>query len=122
MKLHLTPAEGNNLISGYGPGWVEVNLARHTSSLIVLPAMLVTAWPAASFYGLTNAHFESIAKLKPEVVLLGTGGKPHFPHPRLYQSLLEMGVGMECMSTGAACRTYNILAAEGRHVAAALIL
>lgn len=122
MKLHLSNPEGSNVISAYGPGWVEINQVRLTSSLIVLPAIFVNPWPAQSFDVLTAEHFEIIADLKPEIVLLGTGDKPRFPFPRLYKSLLETGVGLECMDTGAACRTYNILVAENRHVAAALIL
>ncbi len=126
MKLHLTTPEGNNLITGYhiGPetSWVEVTGTRHQRSLLVLPAQLITDWEASSVAALTETHFETIAALKPEVVLLGTGATIRFPHPRLWRSLAELGIGMECMDTGAACRTYNILMSEGRHVAAALML
>jgi uncharacterized protein len=121
MKLHLTQAAGNNLITGYDNGWVEINKIRHTQSLIVMPDSIFEDWQATDFDSLTVDHFERIAELKPEVVLLGTGDKHRFIHPRLTAPLTALGVSVECMDTAAACRTYNILMAEGRHVAAALI-
>lgn len=121
MKLHLTQAAGNQLITGYGEGWVAINTIRHEQSLIVLPNTIVDDWHATDFESLTVEHFERIAELKPEVVLLGTGKTHRFIHPRLTVPLTALGVSVECMDTAAACRTYNILMAEGRHVAAALI-
>lgn len=122
MKLHLARPEGNNLISGYGPGWVEVNQTRYSSSLIVLPGLLVNSWLAENFESLQPSHFEALASLAPEIVLLGTGSTLRFPHHSLSRSLTDIGVGLECMDTGGACRTYNILMSEGRKVAAALIV
>jgi len=60
--------------------------------------------------------------LQPDIVVLGTGASLRFPHPRLTRALLEQRIGLEVMDTAAACRTFNILAAEGRRVAAALML
>lgn len=122
MKLHLTQSAGTHLITGHGPGWVEVNETRYTQSLIVLPALIATDWQVADFDALAPAHFEHLASLAPEVVLLGTGARHRFAHPRVSRALTEAGIGLECMDTAAACRTYNILMSEGRHVAAALIL
>jgi uncharacterized protein len=122
MKLHLTQAAGNQLITGYGDGWVAVNTQRYERSLIVLPERVIEDWDATDFDSLTVAHFERIAELKPEVVLLGTGKTHRFIHPRLTAPLTAIGVSVECMDTAAACRTYNILMAEGRHVATALML
>jgi len=122
MKLHLTQSAGNQLITGYGPSWIEVNEARYEHSLIVLPNQVVTDWNPPGFESLASEHFETLARLNPEVILLGTGARHRFVHPRLYAVLAEAGIGLECMATPAACRTYNILMAEGRHVAAALII
>ena len=122
MKLHLTTAENNYLITGYGFGYVEINRQRSNSNLIVMPDKLVLDWPATDFASLTEAHFMHIVELKPEVVLLGTGEKHQFLHPKIAQQLIENGIVLECMTTSAACRTYNILMSEGRHVAAALLL
>lgn len=122
MKLHLTQAAGSKLITAYGPGWVEVNDERYSYNLIVLPHLLVADWLAGDFTRLTEAHLHAIVELAPEVVLLGTGVKHRFLPPPLACVLTERGIGLECMNTAAACRTYNIIVAEGRHVAAALIL
>jgi uncharacterized protein len=122
MKLHLTQAAGNQLITGYGEGWVEVRAVRYEQSLIVLPNQVITDWDVRDFDSLTAKHFERLAELKPEVVLLGTGKTHRFIHPRLTAPLTAIGVSVECMDTAAACRTYNILMAEGRHVAVALLI
>jgi len=79
-------------------------------------------WRVASFDELSEAHFDYLLTLKPDVLLLGTGARQRFPHPRLYRSLTDAGIGVECMDTAAACRTYNILVTEDRKVAAAILL
>jgi uncharacterized protein len=126
MKLHLTQAENNHLITGYGTGdngrFVEINKQRYTQNLIVMADKLILDWPATDFANLTEAHFAQILDLKPEVVLLGTGEKHQFLHPKMIQKLAKNGIPLECMTTAAACRTYNILMSEGRNVAAMLIL
>lgn len=122
MKLHLTQAAGSHLITGYGPHWVAINETRHAHGLIVLPGQLISPWSVDSFDALLPIHFEQIVALQPEVVLLGTGATQRFAPPTLTRPLIEAGIGLECMDTPAACRTYNILMAEGRRVAAALLL
>jgi uncharacterized protein len=121
MKLHLTRAEGNLLITGYGEGWVQINTTRYEKSLVVMPDKVIPEWPA-KFEDLTAEDFEKLAELKPEVVLLGTGPTIRFVHPRMTAALTGIGVSLECMDTAAACRTYNILMAEGRQVLTALII
>ena len=121
MKLHLTRAEGNQLITGYGEGWVEINTIRYEQSLIVMPDKVIPEWPA-KFEDLIAEDFDKLAELKPEVVLLGTGPTIRFVHPRMTAALAEIGVSVECMDTAAACRTYNILMSEGRQVMAALLI
>ncbi len=122
MKLHLTHAAGNQLITGYDEIWVEINQVRYLKSLIVLPDRTIPDWQVSGFDSLVPAHFEQLALLKPEVVLLGTGKTQRFIHPDLGRTLTESGISVECMSTAAACRTYNFLMAEGRSVTAALII
>jgi len=102
-----------------GSGSTSRNFA---GALIVTPERLVSDWPPQTFGDLVEAHFEVIASLEPEVVLLGTGSRQRFPRPPLIRSLLARGVGVEIMDTAAACRTYNIIMLEGRRVAAALLL
>lgn len=122
MKFHLTQAEGNQLVTGYGADWVEINGTRYSKSLIVLPNLLIPDWSVSDFDSLSEESFKGLLELKPEVVLLGTGEKHRFLHPRISRELTAANISLESMDTAAACRTYNILMAEGRHVAAALIL
>ncbi len=122
MKIEREQAEGKNLFTGYGDGYVEVNRARHSASLVVNGDRLVTGWPAASIDALTADHLAAIVELKPEIVLLGTGREFRFPEPALLAPLYKAGIGVEAMDTPAACRTYNILLGEGRNVVAALIV
>ena len=126
MKLHLTSAENQNLITGYGTGengrYVEINKQRHNRNLIVMSNKLILDWQATDFSSLSEADFAQILDLKPEVVLLGTGEKHQFLHPKIVQKLTDNNIPLECMTTAAACRTYNFLMSEGRNVAAALIL
>jgi uncharacterized protein len=122
MKLHLTQAEGKQLITGYSQLWVSVNHQRFEHSIIVLPNEIISDWKIKDFNALTTESFERLLPSKPEVILLGTGLQHRFIHPKVIASLTEAHIPVECMTTDAACRTYNILMAEGRQVAAALIL
>jgi uncharacterized protein len=122
MKLHLTTAENNNLITAYSESYIEVNKRRHAGSLIVRPQELILDWNVKCISDLTEQHLSKIAEFNSEVVLLGTGEKHQFLHPKIYQSLAIKGIPIECMTTAAACRTYNILMSEGRNVLAAMIL
>ncbi len=121
LKLHLDNISGVNLFTGYGEGYVMVNRQRHERNLVVLRDRLVTDWRPAGFDELESVDFALLAGLAPEIVLLGTGQRLRFPRPELTRALLEARIGLEVMDIRAACRTYNILAAEERKVAAALL-
>lgn len=121
LKLHLSNISGINLFTGYGEGYVMVNRQRHERSLVVLRDRLVTDWEPAGFDALSAADFTRLAELAPEIVLLGTGARLRFPRPELTRALIDARIGLEVMDLQAACRTYNILAAEERKVAAALL-
>jgi uncharacterized protein len=122
MKFHRDDAQGRNTFTGYGEGYVEVNRARHSSSLVVTGDRLVTDWPAAAVGALAPDHIAAIVELRPEIVLIGTGARLAFPDRALLAPLYKAGIGVEVMDTPAACRTYNILLAEGRGVIAAVIV
>lgn len=122
MKLHLAAATGENLFTGYGEGHVLVNQQRYEHSLVVLPEQLIENWEPSTFEELAEPHFEFLASLQPEILLLGTGPALRFPHPSLTRALNQARIGLEVMDTFATCRTYNILVAEGRKVAAAILL
>ena len=122
MKLHLTTAQTQNLITGYGADFIEINRQRHTQNVLVLAESVFQGWHTGNFEDLAEKSFNQILELKPEVVLLGTGETHRFLHPKIVRKLTESSIPLECMTTAAACRTYNILMSEGRNVAAALIL
>ena len=120
MKLHSSLPSGVNTITGYGEGYVMVNGERRASSVVVLPQR-VEDWSVERFDALTAEDFQFLQALEVEIVLLGTGARQRFPHPRLTAALAQAGIGLEVMDVHAACRTFNILVAEERKVAAALI-
>jgi uncharacterized protein len=121
MKLHLAPHQGQQLFTGYGADYVAVNNVRYAKSVLVTPSS-VSDWPVAKFEDLSAADFRFIATLEAEVVIFGTGPTQRFPRPELARALAASGAGVEIMDSKAACRTYNILAAEGRGVVAAILV
>ena len=122
MKIEPEQAEGRNLFTGYGAGYVEVNRTRYSASLVVAADRVVTDWPLANVNEIGADHFAAILDLKPEILLLGTGATFVFPEPARLAPLRNARIGVEVMDTMAACRTYNILLGEGRNVVAALIV
>ena len=121
MKLQAERIEGSNAIARHGPDGVIVNGVEHRSSVIVPWKGAVRAWHATSFEALTPAHFQALAEMKPELVVFGSGSRIRFPKPALTRALIEARIGIETMDSPAACRTYNVLLAEGRSVVAALL-
>ena len=121
MKFHLQKPTAN-VVTGTGPGWVRVGQVEYRANIVLLPDAVVADWAPNGFDALSEADFASLLSYTPEMVLLGTGSGQRFPHPRLLQSLAAARVGVEVMDTRAACRTFNILVAEDRRVAAALII
>ena len=95
---------------------------RWSGSLLVPWRGDVRAWPLEALDALTPEHFEQALALKPELVIFGSGERIRFVSPSLYRCLIEARIGIETMDTVAACRTYNVLASEGRSVVAALLL
>ena len=121
VKFHLATASGN-VVTGLGPGWVRIGATEYRENLVLTPETIATGWAAAGFDGLADGDFANLLPHKPQVVLFGAGPTIRFPHPRLTRALTDAGTGLEVMDTPAACRTFNILAAEGRGVVAALLL
>jgi uncharacterized protein len=122
MKFQPDTTSGVNVISRQEPGRVWVGAVAFTRSVVVPWSGAVFEWDAQDPTALSAAHFERIAALAPEVVLLGSGRRLVFPRPEWLRPLIERRIGIETMDTAAACRTYNILAQEGRSVAVALLL
>lgn len=122
MKLHATTTQQYQTITGYEEDWVEINAIKFTHSLIVMPECLPVAWSVSAFEALNTSDFVPLEAVEPDLVILGTGLRQRFVAPALINRLLLRRIGVECMDNQAACRTYNILMAEGRKVALALIL
>jgi uncharacterized protein len=120
VKLHASGPVAYNTVTGYGEDHVMVNGERRESSLIVM-SNKVLSWEATDFESLSANSFSFLKDLGAEIVLLGTGPRQRFPDPRLSAPLATAGIGLEVMDLKAACRTYNILAAEERKVALALL-
>jgi len=109
-------------ISGYGPGWISVNGQKISHSVIVGSGGQRIDWQCSRFEDLGPEHFAALAELDTEVIIFGSGSRIRFPKSAWLQPLMARRIGLETMDTAAACRTYNILAQEGRQCAAALLL
>jgi uncharacterized protein len=120
--LKLQPDQSSaQTISGYGPGWVGVGPEKITHNVVLSSRGERLPW-ADSYDALGPEHFEVLARLQVEVVIFGSGERIRFPKPAWIASLAQRRIGIETMDTAAACRTYNVLAQEGREVAVALLL
>jgi uncharacterized protein len=109
-------------IQGYGPGWVGVQGGKITHSVILGSKGQRVNWQCSRFEDLTAAHFAQLADFDAELIIFGSGSRIRFPQPAWLQPLMAKRMGLETMDTGAACRTYNILAGEGRRVVVAIVL
>jgi uncharacterized protein len=107
-------------INGTGSGWVMVNGQKYSTSILVNSESGVHPWPSADDATLDEGAFEPVTQLDTEIALFGSGSALVFPAARLLRGLIQKGIGLETMDTPAACRTFNILAGEGRKVTAAL--
>ena len=121
MKFHLSTTNGN-VVTGLGPGWVRIGATEYRDNLVLTPETIVPGFAPSGFDGLVESDFAELLAHKPELLLFGTGATLRFPRPELTRALIDARVGLEVMDTPAACRTYNILAAEGRNVVAALLI
>jgi uncharacterized protein len=121
LKFHLQ-APTANVVTGFGEGWVRIGADEYREGVVILPDRIIAGWAPAGFDALLAEDFARLLVPEPEIVLLGTGARQRFPHPRLLAPLIEGRIGVEVMDTRAACRTFNILVAEGRRVAAALAI
>lgn len=108
-------------ITAYGPGWVGVGDEKITHNVVIASNGQRLPW-AADYESLGPQDFEALAQLQVEVVIFGSGSRIRFPRPAWIAPLAQRRIGVETMDTAAACRTYNILAQEGREVAVALLL
>ncbi len=122
MKLQPDRADGVNLITRHDSAGIRVGLSDFAHSVLVPWQGDVTAWSPRQCADLDASHFEQLLAWQPELVIFGSGQRLRFVAPALLRGLIERRIGVETMDTAAACRTYNVLAAEGRTVVAALIV
>lgn len=124
MKLHADKPDSNT-ITAYGDGWFSVNGERFASSMVLASTGERSAWDCSAHPQLSRQHFDALLTLTPsppELVIFGSGRRLRFVRPELLQSLIGQRIGVETMDTQAACRTFNILAGEGRRVVVALLV
>lgn len=125
MKLQPDHLDAPSIL-GYGPGWIGLGnqgVAEKIGHSIVIGSRGEKfAWDCVRFEDLTAEHFERLAETRPELVIFGSGSRLRFPPPAFLRSLMAARIGVETMDTLAACRTYNILAGEGRNVVTALLI
>jgi uncharacterized protein len=124
--LDLTPLipSGRQIVESYGEGRFRVTGQVYESPILVFPERTLP-WPVIRFADASLANLEPVLAAgrdgNVELLLLGQGAQMQLVPPDLRQALRAAGVVLEPMDTGAACRTYNVLMAEGRRIAAALI-
>lgn len=121
--MKLQPDKSNvQTITALGPGWIGVQADRIAHSVVIGSRGQRDAWPCQRFEDLTAEHFAQLAEIDCEVVIFGSGERLRFPQAAWLRPLIAKRIGVETMDTAAACRTYNILAQEGRDVVVALLL
>ncbi|HEB96967.1 MAG TPA: hypothetical protein ENI96_11125 [Sedimenticola thiotaurini] len=121
MKFALADPADGYLIRAYDDQQILIGEQAFRRSLVLLSDRILPDWRPDHFDRLEPRDLDLLIGLEPDLVLLGTGSRQRFPDPSLYRGLIDAGIGLEAMTTAAACRTYNILAGEGRRVAAALL-
>ncbi len=121
MKLQPDKSEAQT-VTAHGPGWVAINDEKIEASVVVGSRGERFAWKARHFGELGAAHFAQLVELNAELIIFGSGTRLRFPQAAWLAPLIAQRTGVEAMDTAAACRTYNILAGEGRHVVAALLV
>ena len=105
MKLHATSTQQYQTVTAYDENSIEINAKSYRSSLLVMPEMAPVDWPVSSFDALSVDDFAQIDAIDPDVVILGTGPRQRFVHPRLIAALTARRIGVETMDNPAACRS-----------------
>ncbi len=121
MKLTVDAPTAANLIRGYSAEGFRIGTRDCTGSVIVSASTLIENWRPRDMSELEVADLEPAFALSPEVLLIGSGARQVFPRAELLAYFYRSRIGFEVMTTGAACRTYNVMLSEGRVVVAALM-
>ncbi len=121
MQLHRDASEGINLVTGYDRGQVRVGERVLAPPCIVGIEAIIEDWQPGTPEALRADALQPAVELRPELILLGTGAALEIPPVAVTAEINRLGVGLETMDSAAACRTYNVLAHEGRRVVLALL-
>jgi uncharacterized protein len=122
MKFSEADVGDGHRIQGYEPGRIVIDGESHRAGLILTPDRIIPGWGPEDPEGLSEDDIAALVELSPQVIVIGTGRRQVFPAPAVYAAAMRCGVGVEIMDTGAACRTYNIVMAEGRRIVAGLMI
>ena len=122
MKFNLDQPTTINVVRAYAPGLIRIGERSFSRSVVVTTSMLLDDWRPRRISDLQESDLGELLQLRPEVLLIGSGARQEFPQRATLAALYAARLGFEIMDTGAACRTYNVLVAAGRNVAAALIV
>jgi uncharacterized protein len=122
MKFAQDNQDEGYVITAYGENSISINGKSFKQSLIITRTKLNENWELSTVELLQADHINQILAFKPELIIIGTGDELIFPAVEVYSGIIEHGIGVDFMDTRAACRTYNILMSEGRHIVAGLIL
>ena len=118
MKLHSNPNDSSLRVTAYDANSVAIGERQLTSNFVLTPQTLITDLPELEMHQLRWELLSALHDLDLEVLLVGTGSRQQFPDGNFYAELSSQRIGLEVMTSPAACRTFNILAAEDRRVAA----
>ena len=121
MKLHAERPAGH-YIRSFEPGRLRLGDRDLTANAIIAPDRVIEDWQPLDPPAITLEDLAPALALEPEVIIIGTGLTQRFVSTTVAAAVMRGGVGLECMATEAACRTYNILMAEDRRVVAVLLL
>lgn len=122
MKFELESNDSKYRIQSYHPNTAFIINRLAYSHSVLISSQYLSKWSPTSVEEITEESLEEVLKLKTSIVLIGTGEKLQFPQQSLLIPLMKAGVGFEIMNTSAACRTFEVLASEGRSITAGLIL
>jgi uncharacterized protein len=109
-------------ITAYESDRIRINDKWQTESLVLTPDEIIKDWGINTIAQLTEQHCQQLVACSPEVLILGTGEKQQFPDMGVLRTFAQHNIGVEVMDTAAACRTFNILVGEDRHVVVSLII
>lgn len=122
MKFAEEQNEARYKITGYEENGIGINNTLYEHSLILSPMEFIQDWEPKVYSSLDVKHLDSLYKLRPDVILIGTGAKQIFPSTDIMRRLATEKIGFEIMTTQAVCRTFNILMSEGRNVVAGIFI